>query len=194
MKYQITRQYARDEEKPLAEFCDFNDAKTFLGKRLFFDEMQNIKIIYRLFKDKKLFREFNKEKINTPINRAQYAQEDRDLPDSFLFRFKVIMHEKQAAPFATFDNLNDARIFVEEKLVADSESAVNFNYNMFDNSMLLETWNQGMLNDIKKQNEGSQGKARAISFRPTPFNTSPRPPGSPPPWIIDIDEDDDKKE
>jgi hypothetical protein len=58
-----------------------------------------------------------------------------------------------------------------------------------DNNVLLEKWNQGMLNEIQKQTEGSQGKARAVSFRPTPLNTSP-----PPPWVIDEDDDRYKQE
>jgi hypothetical protein len=196
MQYKTTRQYARDEEKPLAEFCDLNDARIFIERKLFSDEMQKLRLIYRIFNGTKLLNEFNREKFDSTIYKPQYASGDRDLPDSFLNSFKIIKEiagttEKS---FAEFSNLNDAKLFIEAKLVADTKLDDNLKYIIFDNNIFLEEWDQGAIGEIKKQTQDIQGKARAVSFRPTPLNTSPRPPGSPPPWVIDLDDEkDDEK-
>lgn len=189
MKYKITKQYARDVELPLAEFCVYDDAIFFLERKILSDDEKYIKLIYRLFDNQKLLKEFNKEKINSAINVAQYASGDRDLPDS-LGSFKVSKDNLVIHVFAAFTDLMDAELFIEDKLTQITELTT---YYIFNNEILITQLNQR----IKKRSiaeEGNQGKGQAASFRPTPLNTSPRPPGTPPIWVRDEKEDkDDKK-
>lgn len=49
MKYRITKQYPRDQERPCAQFHDINDAKFFIEERTKADSMLKIKVIYRLY-------------------------------------------------------------------------------------------------------------------------------------------------
>src|SRR5690349_9215851 len=113
MKYKITKQYAKDAENPLAEFCEYNDASFFLERKLLSDEEKKLIIIYRLYDNYKLLKEFNKEKISTRINTAQYAEGNRDLPDS-LGPFKVSKDDSRSPALAAFIDLNDAELFVED--------------------------------------------------------------------------------
>lgn len=184
MKYKTTKQYARDAENILAEFSDHDDAVSFIEVKILADDEKSLKLIYRMFDNQKLLKEFNKEKISSSINAAQYAGGDRDLPDSF-GTFKVSKDNSAANAIASFIDLSDAELFVEDKLTHTSAITTYF---IFNNNELLTEMNQR----IKKQagsGEGAQGKGQAASFRPTPLNTTPRPPGTPPAWTKDEEED-----
>lgn len=50
MQYQVTKQYARDEERACAEFNDLSDAKIFIVAKMEADASLNVKVIYRIFK------------------------------------------------------------------------------------------------------------------------------------------------
>lgn len=192
MQYKITKQYSRDDELPLAEFHNLEDAQLFIDKKSAIDEKHYIKLIYRIYDPNKLLFEFNKEKINGPIKKGLYADQERDLPISFMNAFKIIIKpypENKKNILAEFNNINDAKIFIEAKLVLDSSMNVNITYGIFNQALFAEEWSQNTVNVIQKQNQESQGKKRAASFRPSPFSTIPQPPGSPPRWIIDEDED-----
>jgi hypothetical protein len=185
MKYKITAQYAKDEEKPLAAFCEYNDANFFLERKFLADEERGLILIYRLFENQKLLKEFNKEKITSRINAAQYAEGDRDLPDP-LGPYKISKDNLTAHALASFTNLKDAELYIEDKLTHTKEITT---YYIFDKEVLITQMNQR----IKKQSipdESTQGKGQTASFRPTPLNTSPRPPGTPPMWIKDDKEDE----
>lgn len=184
MKYQITKQYARDLENLFAEFTEEHDAKFFIERKLLADDEKSLLLIYRLYENHKLINEVNKEKIQTQINHAQYAEGDRDLPYS-LGPFKVCKEASTASALAAFIELNDAELFVEDKLTHTTAITTYF---IFNHENLIIEINQR----IKKQSQvkdGAQGRTSTASFRPTPLNTTPRPPGTPPPWLKDEDED-----
>lgn len=181
MKYQITKQYAKDTEKLLAEFNEYSDAIFFIERKLLSDKEKHLNLIYRLFDNQKLIKDFNKENITSKISPAQYAEGDNFLPHS-LGPYHV-SKDQAVNPLAAFIDLNDAELFVEDKLTSTQEI---INYSIFNNGVLITTMNQR----VKKQSisdETSQGQAS--SFQPTPLNTSPRPPGTPPVWIKDEKED-----
>lgn len=138
MKYKITQQYARDEEKLLAEFCEVSDALFFIERKLLVDQENHLTIIYRIFDNHQLFKDFNKDKITTRINPAQYAQGDRDLPNK-LGSFKVGKDASAVNALESFINLNDAELFVEDKLTQTSEITT---YYIFNNDVLMMELNQ----------------------------------------------------
>lgn len=187
MKYIITKQYARDTENPIAEFCDQNDANFFIQRKLLADDEKNVIIIYRLFENQKLLKEFNKDKVTSLINSAQYAEGDRDLPYS-LSPFSVSKENSVKAALAAFIDLSDAELFVEDRL---THTRIITTYYIFKNDELIFELNQR----IKKKaltEESSQGKGRASSFQPTPLNITLRPKGAPANWIKDEDEGEDE--
>ena len=63
MNYQISSQHARSDEKLIAGFSSSDDADIFLNKKIITDRLQNKKIIYRLYANSELLREFNPENI-----------------------------------------------------------------------------------------------------------------------------------
>lgn len=191
MQYKVTKQYARDSESPLAEFNDINDAKLFIEEKIDLDALLNTKIIFRLFDRDHLINEFNKEKINVPISRAQYAEGDAFIPKSFSFSYKVTGQSQQAVekPLAEFNNVEDAKIFINAKLSRDAMSQLAITYQLFSSAQLMEKF-EPIDSSFKTQ---SQGQKNAASFRPTPLSTTPRPLGTPPKWLIDEEDDNEKK-
>jgi hypothetical protein len=189
MRYKITKQYAQDTEKLIAEFQGIEDAKFFLERKNIADSEKNIKLIYRLFDDQTLINEFNKEKMNSLIRPGTYAEGDNFLPDSF-GHYKISKDNLVAHAHAGFTELNDAELFVEDKL---THSTIMTTYYIFNNDEKIAELNQHV-KKLKESEGGSQGKSETASFRPTPFNTSPRPQGIPPTSVKDEkDEKDEKK-
>lgn len=101
----------------------------------------------------------------------------------------------QEIPFAEFKDLRDAENFIEQlKLPEDVSLNVKIIYRIFEGLDLVRVYDP-----IKEQtgSSGSQtstGKSGSTaSFSPTPFNTTPRPAGSPQKWIKEP-EDKDKED
>lgn len=138
MKYKITKQYAKDIENFLAEFSVYNDAIFFIERKLLADEEKGITLIYRLYDDQKLIKEFNKEKITSRIHSAQYAEGDRDLPDS-VGSFKVGREDQEISILAIFTDLSDAELFVEDML---THTVAIITYCIFNKDTLLIKMNQ----------------------------------------------------
>ncbi|WP_454781809.1 hypothetical protein [Legionella sp. WA2022007384] len=59
MQYKITEQFARGEEKVIAEFSDLGDTRIFIAKKLALPDLEKQKIIFRLYDDSDLLQEFN---------------------------------------------------------------------------------------------------------------------------------------
>jgi hypothetical protein len=90
---------------------------------------------------------------------------------------------------AQFLDLFDAQFFVEKKLAADANLNVKVIYRLFDGDNVTE-FNPNTT-DYSSTDADSSGKGNAATFRPTPLDMTPRPPGTPPIWFKD--EEDDKK-
>jgi len=93
---------------------------------------------------------------------------------------------------AQFDDINDAKLFINAKLLEDARIKVKAIYRLLEGADLLEEFSEaqaagGVSSSSSAATGGSQQRS---SFQPTPFNVSPRPPGMPSNWI----KDDDKKE
>lgn len=94
-----------------------------------------------------------------------------------------------------FTDLNEAKSFIQEKMKEDSNLKIKSIYRLYnDLDILVEEFDSTKVQMSSQEAESSsQGKGSGVSFRPTPFNTSPRP-GGPPKWLKSDDEEDkDKK-
>lgn len=195
MQYKVTRQYAKEDEKSLAEFINPDDAMIFIDAKSLLDEKQGAIIIYRLFDHNKLTNEINKAKIKIPISRAKYAEGDFDLLEPFANPFKVIRKNGDGIEslVARFNTIADARIFVEAKLSTKSIRITNNEvYKIMNMDTFVERLNGADFDTITSQSQSSEGNQKTQSFRPTPFATSLRL--GPPKWVVDEEEDSKKDE
>ena len=94
---------------------------------------------------------------------------------------------------AAFDDTNDVKLFMDAKLEQDASLKVNVIYRLYKGPEKLETFNSSESNSLSGESPASQGTSAATgsTFRPTPFNTAPKPAGSPQKWVND--KDDNKK-
>lgn len=97
-------------------------------------------------------------------------------------------------PLAEFKYLDDAKIFIEQKLRADAALSVKATYLLCEFDEVIDKIGPNRMTAPSEQEQGGQGQGKSASFRPTPFNTTPRPPGSPPNWMREDKDDDDEKD
>ena len=127
----MTEQYARGEEKPIAEFNELNDAKNFMAKKSSNDEDEGKKVIYRLYDDTNLLHQLNRDNIITA--NAKYADGNSDFYTMSAFACKVmfqLVNTTERQSIAKFDDKDDARLFVISKCGADGT--------IFDNDLFLK--------------------------------------------------------
>ena len=96
---------------------------------------------------------------------------------------------------AEFKNTADAELFINAKLVEDRRLKVNANYRLLEGFDLLKEFSAGSSSETTTTtgSSSSGGSQQRSSFQPTPFNSSPRPPGLPHNWLKDEEEDNNKK-
>ena len=102
---------------------------------------------------------------------------------------------------AEFNNLDDAKKFLKEKLTADALYKVKATYRIYHfDEDLVEEWNEEKWQKFSEQSmshadaggASSTGAKSQSNFRPTPLPTSPRPPGMPASVFKKDEEDKDK--
>jgi len=94
----------------------------------------------------------------------------------------------------SFSNINEAKLFIQENLHAEAAMNVQVIYRLYEYFDLLQEFTAADLDSLGQDDEqgsGGQSKSSTQTFKPTPFNTTPRPLGTPPKWLID---DEDKNE
>ena len=99
---------------------------------------------------------------------------------------------------AEFENLNDAKAFIKEKMAEDLALNMKVIYRIYEFFDCIEEFdpekmkreNIAKTGPAENNTQGDQGKGSG--FKPTPFNTAPRPSGVPHKWNVDEDEDKDK--
>jgi len=185
MQHTITRQYARDVEMPLAEFNSLGDANFFLTAKLESDAELHVAAIYRLYKDGNLLNEINRGKINVSGVPTRYFS-DEGIQSVHPNAYKVAAQDlvNSPEPCANFIELKDARLFIEKKLPADLTANKKITYRILKSNQMLEKFDPVKPAVAEKQQDNKQGSVtNKATFRPTPFNTVPRPPGSPQGWI-----------
>ncbi|MCD6039731.1 MAG: hypothetical protein K0S27_1131 [Gammaproteobacteria bacterium] len=195
MQYKITRQYARDVEMPLAEFHEAREARFFMKAKLESDAEFHVTAIYRLYNGSTLLDEVNGSKIPISVGAARYFTEE--VPGVFSDRYKVAIQDLMGAPqvSANFIELKDARLFIEKKLPVDIIEKKKITYRIMKNNQMLEKFEPVKPRAAEKNQATTQANAEnKTSFRPTPFNTVPRPAGSPQGWIKERMEKEGEKE
>ena len=192
MKYKMTEQYARGEEKPIAEFNELNDATDFMAKKSSNDEDEGKKIIYRLYDDSDLLHQLNPDNIITA--NSGYADGNRDFDTMPPFSCKVmfqLVDTTERKSVANFNNKNDARLFVISKCGADHTISDNDLFFIYQDNSLIDTLNKIIIGHRNKKSEGSsRGKEKGATFRPTPLSIRLMPPGAP--TSSSLDDEDDK--
>lgn len=96
--------------------------------------------------------------------------------------------------FAEFEDLNDAKLFIQAKLKEDAALKIKIIYRItqFDEILAEFDSSQAAAYTAESSTDAQSSHGSTSSFRPTPFNTTPTPPGLPKKWIRDEDEQDDK--
>lgn len=95
--------------------------------------------------------------------------------------------------FAEFKELNDAQLFIEKvKLPDDAALNVKVIYRIFEGFDLMKEYDPSKM-ESSSSSSSSTGKSSTVSFNPTPFNTAPRPAGSPQKWVTDKDDEEKNK-
>ncbi|CAM2925563.1 Uncharacterised protein [Legionella steigerwaltii] len=189
MQYKITEQFARGEEKVIAEFNEFSDTKLFITKKIANSDQEKQKIIYRLYDDSDLLHELNKENISVAY--AKYAEGNGDLN---LIQLPFLLMSKQEnlqakREIARFAEQNDANLFMMTKCETDTTTQDNDLFFLFKNQSLIDTLNRVINSHRQKEAVRFTGNEKGATFHPTPLPNRPTPPGGPSDCWIENDED-----
>ena len=191
MKYKITEQYARSEEKLIAEFSELNDTRIFVSKKSAHAEVERKKLIYRIYGDSELLQEINKDNIS--VSSAHYAEGNRDIENAVGFHFNVMikaMDSEEKKSIANFSKKNDANLFIVSKCEVDNTVRDNVLFFIYKDRDLIDTLSKIICSHRNKESAGSKGNEKGAIFRPTPMPTRPTPPGGPSDYWVDEDSDD----
>lgn len=98
MRYKITEQFARGEEKVIADFSELNDTHIFLAKKSANADLEKQKIIFRLYDNSDLLHEINRETIS--VAHANYAEGNGDLyliqlPFHVMFKAQDVLEKEK---------------------------------------------------------------------------------------------------
>lgn len=92
-------------------------------------------------------------------------------------------------PCAEYDDLNEAKTFITKQLSADAALNVKVVYRIFKAFDLIEEFDpdKATVKSVAstQTTTSTQGATSTAGFRPTPFNVTPRPAGSPHNWLKD---------
>lgn len=95
---------------------------------------------------------------------------------------------------AMFESQDDAKTFVEAKIAKDALLKVKIIYRIYkDFDVLEEISSEQDTSGATAKAPSSQGQGSGANFRPSPFDTSPKPAGMPKKWIVNGTDDDKKK-
>ncbi len=189
MRYKITEQFARSEEKVIAEFSELNDSRIFIAKKLTTAELEKQKIIFRLYDDSDLLHELNRENISVAY--AKYAEGNGDLNLTQL-PFHVMVNAEntlEKREIANFNDKNHANLFIMSKCESDKTLGDNALFFLFKEQNLIDTLNKTIGIHRKKETTRFTGNEKGAKFHPTPMPRRPTPPGGPSDCWIEEDSD-----
>lgn len=187
MQFQVTRQYAREKELPLAEFAHRAHAVTFIQGQTDKDLQANFVRIYRLYENGRLTQEYNLNHLDITCARAQFAVGDVDLPEPFAEPFRTL---KERSIIAKFIEIETARWFLRQ-IFKDNPAT----YFIFNGGQFIETLTPESMRREEQEAAQKQRTEKKARFRPAPFMTPLRM--GPTNWVRDDDDDqnnNDKKE
>ncbi|EKD70392.1 MAG: hypothetical protein ACD_46C00544G0004 [uncultured bacterium] len=97
----------------------------------------------------------------------------------------------------SFSKLADATSFMQLAVEADAAMKVNVIYRLYEFDEVIKEIDSSKMELAARENSQSgQGKTSGATFKPTPFEMSPRPRSTPPKWLHDEEDknkDEDKK-
>lgn len=109
-------------------------------------------------------------------------------------RYKVVKQYGRGPEtiFAQFEDVSDARAFVEAKLEADAAMRIKVIYRIKEFTEVLEEFDPDKGASAQGSNS-SQGQSSGAGARPSPFSTAPRPAGMPSKWATSQNDDEKDK-
>lgn len=97
------------------------------------------------------------------------------------------------SPCAQFDDISDAKQFIQLKLEQDASMKVSVTYKLLQAHEVLEEFAPGQAgSSTANQSQDSQGQSSSSTARPSPFSTVPRPSGMPSKWSSNKDDEEKK--
>ncbi|KTD74136.1 hypothetical protein [Legionella tucsonensis] len=192
MRYKITEQFARSEEKVIAEFNELNDARIFLTKKSANADLEKQKIIFRLYDDFDLLHEINREHISVAY--AKYAEGNGD-PNLIQLSFHVMIKIQKALEkrgIANFNDKNDANLFIISKCKSDESIQDNDLFFLYKGQNLIDTLTRIINTHREKEAARISRNEKGAKFHPTPMPRRPVPPGLLNDCWVEEDNDDDQ--
>ncbi|KTD40498.1 hypothetical protein [Legionella parisiensis] len=189
MRYKITEQFARGEEKVIAEFNEFKDTHIFIAKKAANADLEKQKIIFRLYDDSDLLHQINRENIS--VSYAKYAEGNGDL-NLIQFPFHAMIKTQNALKkraIANFNDKNDANLFIISKCESDESVQDNDLFFLFKERTLIDTLSRIINTHREKEATRSIRNGQGAKFHPTPMPRRPIPPGVPSDCWIEKDDD-----
>lgn len=98
-----------------------------------------------------------------------------------------------------FKNIDEAKRFMLQSAESDAAMKVQCVYRLYDFDDVIDTLDSTKIDLSSKTTDssdaGSQGKTSSATFRPSPLQTTPRPPGMPANnWSTDDKDKNDKED
>ena len=139
MRYQVTEQYRRGEERFIAEFSSYMDWEVFKAFRVREDETQRRRILYRLYENSELIEIVNETQLCTAS--AQYAEGGRliEISPSLIYRL-ILRAQDTAQEQACFDYYSDVKLFLAHRCVYDQYLGEHDVFCVFKHDTLVETF------------------------------------------------------
>lgn len=99
-------------------------------------------------------------------------------------------------PCKQFKTLNEAKAHATDSAAQNADMKIKVVYRVYEFDELLETIDSSTIQTPASNAASTASAAGGIqsgaTFKPTPFEMSPRPKGTPPKWIIDPETDKNK--
>lgn len=174
MIYNVTKLFLKTKEALIATFADLKDAEAFIATKLAQDEINHLNVLYRIYDENELIREFNKEL------QASIEPDDAETFSKAQFSYNV---QVQSLPsleriiLACFNDKDDASLFITNKCSGEAKSDSGNTFFIFKEQVLLATLNRAIMDHkILKDSEPS-GQSTGATL--SPLSRRPTPPGGP---------------
>jgi hypothetical protein len=188
MRYQVTEQYERGEERFIAEFSRIENWVSFKSIKTNEAQSQHQLIIYRLYDDTDLIEVVNPFEVST--SRAQYADSGRLIGMSAPLVYDLILRSQERDHcLACFDEYADVKLFLEQRCEDDRTLMPQDVFCIFKHRVLIETYSVHSVRAWTK----TEAHPLTAHFNPTPTPTTFKPPGFPEDHWCDDEESDEKR-
>ncbi len=178
MNFRVTQQYSKAEELLICEFKALTDANIFVTEKSFDDTEKHIDLIYRLYDDALLIKEFNQENISVAF--AQYVEGNIEASHPTQFNISVMFQSEgniERINLANFNNDKNAYLFINGKCKTDMAVSDHDLFIILKDKSIIDTLNRVIISNRNKNSIGFAGHGKI--FYPNPMQMTPKPPGFP---------------